>query len=240
MAAPRPSGPPRDLRRSVRHPLFGHVPVLSAADGGAPGAVPTYRFDPDYRPPLPAGAVRGDPRRQIFCCDVPRYFYVDLDRTCRDCGERFVFSAREQKLWYETLGFRLDATAVRCLPCRRRFRATRGVVRAVSDASRALADSPHHPPAVLAYARAAVAHQERFGHAPLDAALAALRALARSGAGLLEALYWEGRCHEAAGRARRAIASYGRFAAEAASSRRLAVLRRDAARRRTLLEETSA
>ncbi|MBK9967459.1 MAG: zinc-ribbon domain-containing protein [Holophagales bacterium] len=151
---------------------------------------------------MPSGAVRGDPRRQLFCCEIPRYFYVDLDRTCRDCGAPFVFSAREQKHWYETLGFRLDANAVRCLPCRRAFRRDKGIGRALSDASRALVEAPLHPPAALAYARAAVAHAERFGHAPLDGAIAALRALRRAAPSVVETLYLEGRCAEAAGRPR--------------------------------------
>ena len=96
---------------------------------------------------------------------------VDRDRNRRVGGAPFVFSAREQKHWYETLGFRLDASAVRCLPCRRAFRRDKGIGRALSDASRALVEAPLHPPAALAYARAAVAHAERFGHAPLDLSL---------------------------------------------------------------------
>jgi hypothetical protein len=214
------------VRVTRHHPLFGHVPLLPGP-GASGTSGPARTYDPDYRPDLPAGAVRGDPRRQLFCCEVPRYFYVDADRTCRDCGARFVFSAREQKHWYETLGFRLDANAVRCLPCRRAFRRDRGIARALSDASRALTEAPLHPPAVLAYARAAVAHAERFGHAPLDGAIAALRALGRHAPSVVEAIYLEGRCAEAAGRPRRAAASYERFLA-AAPPRGNAALSRDA------------
>lgn len=223
-AAPKPRAAPA----TRRHPLFGDVPVVPGP-GASGGTGRIWIYDPDWRPPLPAGAVRGDPRRQIFCCAVPSYFYVDLQRTCRDCGATFVFSAREQRHWYETLGFRLDARAVRCLPCRRAFRRERGISRALSDASRALAEAPLHAPAVLAYARAAVAHAERFGHAPLDAALAALRALLLSDPRFAEALYWEGRCQEAAGRAARAAAAYRRFLAAGPAAR--APLGREAATR---------
>ncbi|HYN43332.1 MAG TPA: zinc-ribbon domain-containing protein [Thermoanaerobaculia bacterium] len=225
----------RSLSVTRRHSLFGEVPLLPGPDAsGTSGPARTY--DPDYRPDLPAGAVRGDPRRQLFCCEVPRYFYVDADRTCRDCGAPFVFSAREQKHWYETLGFRLDANAVRCLPCRRAFRRGKGIARALSDASRALTEAPLHPPAALAYARAAVAHTERFGHAPLDAAIAALRALRRHSLSVVETIYLEGRCAEAAGRPRRAAASYERFLA-AAPPRGNAALARDA---RARLERLAA
>lgn len=223
-AAPRPGRPTR------RHPLYGAVPVVPGPGaGGGPGRI--WVYDPDWRPPMPPGAVRGDPRRQPFCCGVPRYFYVDLARTCRSCGAEFVFSAREQRHWHETLGLRLDATAVRCLPCRRAFRRDRGLARALSDASRALAEGPLHPPAVLAYARAAVAHAERFGHAPLDAALAALRALRKAAPAAVETLYWEGRCHEAAGRPARAAETWERFRAAATTSAVRRSLLADALRR---------
>jgi len=227
MEARRGAAPPRrTIPLSRHHPLFGEVPIVPGPGiSGGPGRV--WFYDPDYRPGLPAGAVRGDPRRQLFCCDVPRYFYVDVDRTCRDCGAAFVFSAREQKHWYEKLGFRLDASAVRCLPCRRAFRRDKGFARALADASRALAETPLHPPAVLAYARAAVAHAERFGHAPLDGAIAALRALGRHAPSIVETVYLEGRCAEAAGRPRRAAASYERFLATA-PPRGSAALARDA------------
>jgi hypothetical protein len=209
-----------------RHPLFGEVPLLPGP-GASGTSGPARVYDPDYRPDLPSGAVRGDPRRQLFCCEVPRYFYVDADRTCRDCGVPFVFSAREQKHWYEKLGFRLDANAVRCLPCRRAFRRDKGIARALSDASRALTEAPLHPPAALAYARAAVAHAERFGHAPLDTAIAALRALRHHSPSAVETIYFEGRCAEAARRPRGAVRCYEKFLATA-PPRGNAVLARDA------------
>jgi len=223
-AAPRPSLPTR------RHPLFGAVPIVPGPSAGEPGRL--WVFDPDYRPPLPPGAVRGDPRRQLFCCDVPRYFYVDLAQSCRSCGSPFVFSAREQRHWYETLGFRLDASAVRCLPCRRAFRRDRGLSRALADASRALAEGPLHPPAVLAYARAAVAYARRHGHGPLDAALGALRALRKAVPAVAESLYWEGRCQEAAGRPARAAEAWERFVAAARTRAVPRSLLADALRRR--------
>jgi len=226
----RPGGAaPRPQRRTLRHALFGEVPIVTGTAAGDPSR--PWAFDPDYRPPLPAGAVRGDPRKQLFCCDVPRYFYVDLERTCRSCGAPFVFSAREQRHWYETLGFRLDSSAVRCPRCRRAFRRDRGLSRALTDASRALAEGPLHPPAVLGYARAAVAYAARHGHAPLDAAIAALRALRKAVPAAAEALYWEGRCQEAAGRPARAAEAWERFRAAAATCAVPRTLLADALRR---------
>ena len=54
-----------------------------------------------------------------------------------------------------------------------------------------------------------------FGHAPLDTAIAALRALRRHAPSVVETLYLEGRCAEAAGRPRRAAASFEKFLATA-------------------------
>jgi hypothetical protein len=41
------------------------------------------------------------------------------------CGEEFCWSAAEQRLWFETYGFFVDAFAKRCLPCRREQRRIR-------------------------------------------------------------------------------------------------------------------
>lgn len=179
-------------------------------------------------PPVPRGALRGNPARQPFSFSVPIRFYVDVERRCRGCGAEFVLTAREQKRWTETLGLRLDSRASRCPACRRAFLGERGLQAALSDASRALAGAPLHAPAVLAYARAAAACAARFGHAPLDAALGALAALRRHEPAEVEALYLEGLCLEAAGRKGRAEQAFRRFLSAAAMRPDLARQVRDA------------
>lgn len=172
-------------------------------------------------PPVPRGALRGDPARQPFSFRAPIRFFVDVERRCRGCGAAFVLAARDQKRWAETLGLKLDARASRCPGCRREYLRERGLAAALSDASRALAAAPLHPPAVLAYARAAAAFAARFGHAPLEAALAALSAfstfsaLGRQDPAAVEALYLEGLCQEARGRKGRASKALQRFLAAA-------------------------
>lgn len=52
-------------------------------------------------------------------------FYVDTIFTCRDCGQEQVWTARQQKWWYEERLGPIDSTAVRCLPCRRARRTQR-------------------------------------------------------------------------------------------------------------------
>ena len=52
-------------------------------------------------------------------------FYVDLAFTCRDCGIEEVWTAKQQKWWYEVIHGHIDSTAVRCRACRRAYREQR-------------------------------------------------------------------------------------------------------------------
>lgn len=45
-------------------------------------------------------------------------FYLDSPFTCRDCGSQEVWTAKQQKWWYEELQKPIDSRAVRCHPCR--------------------------------------------------------------------------------------------------------------------------
>ncbi len=105
-----------------QHPLYGKIPLIPSTHSTADGRTYTfYEYDLNYAPDMPRGAVRGNIRQQNLCfqCNVPKYFYVDEDKTYIQCGEAFVFSAREQKFWYETLKFYGTSEAIRCPECRR-------------------------------------------------------------------------------------------------------------------------
>ena len=54
--------------------------------------------------------------------DLPSH-YVDRSFNCRDCGEACVWTAKQQKWWYEIARGNINSTAVRCLACRRKHRA---------------------------------------------------------------------------------------------------------------------
>lgn len=45
-------------------------------------------------------------------------FYVDKTFTCRDCGSNEIWTAEQQKWWYETAKGHIHSTAVRCRKCR--------------------------------------------------------------------------------------------------------------------------
>ncbi|OUM00161.1 zinc-ribbon domain containing protein [Variovorax sp. JS1663] len=52
-------------------------------------------------------------------------FYVDRAFTCRDCGIEEVWTAKQQKWWYEVARGHIDSQAVRCRACRRALREQR-------------------------------------------------------------------------------------------------------------------
>jgi len=62
---------------------------------------------------------------------VVRGFYLDLPFTCRDCGRHEVWSATQQKWWYEVAGGDVWTTAVRCRACRRKERERKNEARRV-------------------------------------------------------------------------------------------------------------
>jgi hypothetical protein len=61
---------------------------------------------------------------------VPR-FYRDTWFSCKDCGKQELWTAKQQKIWYEEQGGEIEAIAVRCNACRRGERARREAARKV-------------------------------------------------------------------------------------------------------------
>ena len=208
--APAPSSEPP--ARTHHSPLYGDIPLIAVPyiDHRGRDQI-TYQFDPEYSPPMPKGAVRGDIRAQQYCrmCDVPRYFYVDLPRTCVQCAQPFVFRAVEQKLWYEKLGFHFHADATRCLSCRRKRRSGLALQRELASAKERAQRAPQDPAALLALAEAIVRHHQRHDSGPLQEAIAASRKARRLLRGhspreLRESAFWEGMAQALAGRSQHA------------------------------------
>lgn len=56
------------------------------------------------------------------CGPLPESYFA-RPFTCRDCGAEEVWTAKQQKWWYETVHGPIDSRAVRCLACRRARRA---------------------------------------------------------------------------------------------------------------------
>lgn len=62
---------------------------------------------------------------------VKRGYYEDEPFRCQDCGAPQLWTARQQKWWYEVAQGDVFTNATRCWPCRRRERERREAARRV-------------------------------------------------------------------------------------------------------------
>jgi tetratricopeptide (TPR) repeat protein len=208
----------KEAKRTVRHPVFGEIPMMKVCTTDESGREFEYwDYDPDYKPSLPPGAVRGNIRKQEFCrmCHKPRYFYVNVQKTCIQCGQDFIFSAKEQKYWYESLKFHFDSFAIRCPKCRRRRRSEKALNKQIAVVKKALQDEPYDPSLLLSLAQAIVRYHQRTGSGNLDEAISSCRQAIKKWPAALEALFWEGLCHLEAGRQDKATTLFDHFVAKA-------------------------
>lgn len=72
---------------------------------------------------LPKGAIKSN-LSKIY---VNHYvtlptFYIDKAYVCRDCGSEEVWTAKQQKWWFEIIKGDVNSTAIRCLRCRKVIR----------------------------------------------------------------------------------------------------------------------
>ncbi len=82
---------------------------------------------------VPHGALPADQAKLVHDNTYgprPR-FYVDQPFTCIDCGKQEVWTAADQKWWYEEAEGKIATRANRCLACRRKRRLRRSQERCV-------------------------------------------------------------------------------------------------------------
>ncbi len=86
---------------------------------------------------LPPGAVAADTSQQVPISSYgsPKKFYFDIPFECKDCGRKEVWTAAQQKWFYEVAKGSLYATAVRCRDCRTRLKAQQERQREQLDAA---------------------------------------------------------------------------------------------------------
>ena len=130
-----------DLTDLVPHPRYGaypRVPVawwsrcLRALVGrrDPSGMITTewvrtsYGYQPELEIVFPATSLPANTKKQNFSV-IPREFYIDVLKACRDCKRHFIFFAKEQRYWYEDLGFSIYSDCVRCPECRKSDRLLR-------------------------------------------------------------------------------------------------------------------
>lgn len=118
----RHKSPSDDYSKFVEHPRYGHEPRITGRN------VHKDKFGDNYshwHSPIecriPNTAIAADTSQQSpATVHVTHYF--DVIRKCVDCKRKFIFFAEEQKFWYETLQFPLEADCIRCSDCRRTHR----------------------------------------------------------------------------------------------------------------------
>jgi DNA-directed RNA polymerase subunit M/transcription elongation factor TFIIS len=78
-------------------------------------------------------ALPVDRERIVSRSVLPRIpeFYRDLPFVCRDCGKDEVWTARQQKWWYEVAAGEIETTAIRCRECRAKARRRKEAARMV-------------------------------------------------------------------------------------------------------------
>ena len=75
-----------------------------------------------YALPVPDGAILADREalRHNNTYGLLPLFYVDYAFNCRDCEAAQIWTAKQQKWWYEVMQGNINSVAVRCRPCRKK------------------------------------------------------------------------------------------------------------------------
>ena len=209
--------------RIENHPVYGAIPLVAREYTGPGGK--TYEWhepDPTFRPPLPEGAVRGDPSRQSYypAFHMPKYFYLDEERECVECGVQFLFEAKEQRFWYEQLQFNLNSVAIRCRACRARRRHAVEFGRQVGLARARAKELPKDPTPYLELAEGLVRQHQIKAKGNLEEAVWAARQARRLWPGGPEAGFWEGLGQWLSGRKEEARSALEAFIKHPAAVRR--------------------
>lgn len=178
-----------------------------------------HRVNLDWTPDeIPDGAIRSQHRLpNLQSPHGPPYYYQDRPSRCRDCRVEFVFTAHEQKYWYETLMFPIRVDARRCADCRRKYRVTKARVSRLTEV--APFEGSEDPDQLIEFAATRILWAEDGQSRDVERAIAAARRAYRLDESDTLALYWEGRAHELAGRTKTAVELYRRFAAPLRGSR---------------------
>ncbi|MGH1366251.1 MAG: zinc-ribbon domain containing protein [Calditrichia bacterium] len=189
-------------KATIDHPKYGKVPLIRRewfVSNGKTYSFPDY--DPAYQPPLPVGAIRGDVSRQNYGLNCPQYYYIDIKKHCIQCRQEFLFSAKEQKFWYEKLKFYFESTAIRCMRCRKQRRSGKMLRQQIAAINEKLRENPNEPGLLIELCTALLLLRERCHAGDLDKAIAAARKAQRVLREaphiklLPRALFAEARCH---------------------------------------------
>ncbi|WP_062270024.1 zinc-ribbon domain containing protein [Endozoicomonas arenosclerae] len=108
----------QEKRSYVKHPRYGSEPIPS--NNQIPvHAIICGHWSYDNVRFFPETAIVADTSKQNYAI-YPRTIYVDIEERCRTCHRYFIFFAREQRFWFEELGFWVDAQCTQCIECRKK------------------------------------------------------------------------------------------------------------------------
>ena len=117
----------------VPHPRFGVEPLVSGLNIPRK-AIEEGHWSYKYEAIFPESVLVADTATQNYSI-YPRKYYVDMLERCEACKRPFIFFAREQKYWFETLRFYVDARCIHCPECRRDTQWIRRRLKRYSDLS---------------------------------------------------------------------------------------------------------
>lgn len=67
-------------------------------------------------------AIASNPSKMNYSVSPKYLAYFDKKITCSTCKKEFIFSAKEQQYWFETLKFWHESYPTKCLECRKKIR----------------------------------------------------------------------------------------------------------------------
>ncbi len=103
----------------LEHPRYGRGPQITGLNPSDEiyGEHVFLHWHSQEGERIPNTAIKANIEKQApATIHVTHYF--DSKRVCRNCGDHFIFFAKEQRYWYEELGFPLESDLVDCINCR--------------------------------------------------------------------------------------------------------------------------
>lgn len=102
----------------VNHPRYGNKPIISGCNYSRDEIEKSHWHYSSLKY-FPETAIPANIEKQNDAI-YPRSIYVDIEIKCELCHRLFIFFAKEQKHWFENLGFWIGAHCTRCIDCRRK------------------------------------------------------------------------------------------------------------------------
>jgi hypothetical protein len=87
--------------------------------------------DPNIKPPV--GSVMADHKELSHnnTYDLFPLFYVDKLVVCKECGKEEIWTAEQQKWWYEVAKGNINSDAIKCRDCRKKEKERKAKARKV-------------------------------------------------------------------------------------------------------------